>query len=289
MNATTRKLISLAAVVFLVTILISAPAPCIARVWGIQPATNRIVVVDPVTGNVLSGFTPPGGALVSTQEFGGLTIAEGGNVLLYQNPVANPTSLFRINPNTGSLLSTEFMPAASSNPQFRAGLSYQTGAGTLGQNAVFAINDGGPVQRQDGYGNATLIDHTPPGATYAGALGGDDTGRLFLAVDNPNGSIVEFNPFVANSIINSYPTPVGIGIVGGLAFDGVSLYLSDLNSRLYTLNPSTGAVISNVLVQGGALIGLGAHIPEPATMSSIALSVWLLAGTLRRRRDRRHA
>ena len=123
MNATTRKLISLTAVVFLASISISAPGPCFARVWGIQPATNQIVVVDPVTGSVSSGFTPPGGALTPTQEYGGLTIAEGGNVLLYQNPVANPTSLFRINPNTGALLSTEFMPAASSDPRFRAGLS----------------------------------------------------------------------------------------------------------------------------------------------------------------------
>jgi hypothetical protein len=210
-------------------------------------------------------------------------------VLLYQNPVANPTSLFRINPYTGSLISTEFMPAASSAPEFRAGLSYQTGAGTLGQNAVFAINDGGPVQRQDGYGNPLLVDQTPPGATFAGALGGDDTGRLFLAVSNPGGSIVEFNPFVPNSIIATHPTPSGIGIVGGLAFDGVSLYLSDLNSRLYTINPDTGAVIRSVLVQGGPLIGLGAYVPEPATTSSIALSVWLLAGTGRRRRDRRRA
>jgi len=255
-------------------------------VWGIQPATNQIVVVDPVTGNVLSGFAPPGGALVPTQEFGGLTIAERGRVLLYQNPVANPTSLFRINPNTGSLISTEFMPAAS-NPEFRAGLSYQTGAGALGQNAVFAINDGSPVQRQDGYGNAVLVNHTPAGATFAGALGGDDTGRLFLATSNPSGLITEFNPFVPNSIIASHPVPTGIGTVGGLAFDGVSLYLSDLNRHLYTLNPNTGAVIRSVLVQGGPLIGLGAYVPEPATTSSIALCVWLWAGTVRCRCRRR--
>src|SRR6186997_3033487 len=101
MNPTAHKSITLCAVALLGTTLITVPTPCIARLWGIQPATNRIVVVDPVTGNVLSSFAPPGGALVSTQEFGGLTIAEGGNVLLYQNPVANPTSLFRINPNTG--------------------------------------------------------------------------------------------------------------------------------------------------------------------------------------------
>src|SRR6188472_2853872 len=111
MNRTARKLISVSAFVFLGTTLGTAPTSCFARLWGIQPATNQIVVVDPVTGNVSGGFVPPGGALTPTQQYGGLTIAEGGRVLLYQNPVANPTSLFRINPYTGSLISTEFMPA----------------------------------------------------------------------------------------------------------------------------------------------------------------------------------
>jgi hypothetical protein len=188
--------------------------------------------------------------------------------------------LFRINPYTGALLSTEFMPAANDITDFRAGLSYQSGAGVLGQYAAFAINDGAPVQRQDGYGNPVLVDHTPAGATFAGALGGDDMGRLFLASDS---AIVEFNPFVANQVIRSYPQPTGVGIAGGLAFDGVSLYLSDLSSRLYTMNPETGVVIRSVLVQGGSLIGLGA-IPEPGAIVLIAMGVLLTASGARRRR-----
>src|SRR6476660_321823 len=274
MNLTVLKRLPLGTIAIVGIILILSTAPCAAQLWGIQPATNRIVRVDPVTGNVLSGFTPPGGPLTSTQQVGWLTIVEGRNTLLYQNPFANPTSLFRINPNTGALLSTEFMPAAGV-PDFRAGLSYQTGAGVLGQNSVFAINDGGPVQRQDGYGNALLVDHTPPGATFAGAIGGDDTGRLFVAINN---GITEFSPFSPNVIIRSYSAPTGVGIVAGLAFDGVSLYLSDLNSRLYTMNPNTGAVIRSVIVQSGPLIGLGARVPEPTGVSLIGLRAWLLAG-----------
>src|SRR5436190_23937691 len=107
MNLTALKRMQSGAIGFAgVIILILSSAPCVGQLWGIQPATNRIVRVDPVTGSVLSGFTPPGGALTPTQQFGGLTIAEGRSTLLYQNPVANPTSLFRINPNTGALLST---------------------------------------------------------------------------------------------------------------------------------------------------------------------------------------
>ena len=282
MNRTKRSLISCGGFVVIgAAIFISTCTECLGRVWGIQPATNSIVVVDPVTGGVSGGFTPPGGALTPTQQFGGLTIAEHGAVLLYQNPVANPTSLFRINPNTGSLISTEFMPAANDIPDFRAGLSYQSGAGAVGQNAVFAINDGAPVQRQDGYGNAVLIDHTPAGATFAGALGGDDTGRLFLA---SSGMIIEFNPLVANQVIRSYSQPAGMGIAAGLAFDGVSLYLSDMNSRLYTIHPDTGAVIRSVLVQSGSLIGLGAYVPEPGTIALVALGACIAACRGGRRR-----
>ena len=58
--------------------LISAPAHCVAQLWGIQPATNRIVQVDPATGATFGGFTPPGGALIASQQFGGLTMAEHG-------------------------------------------------------------------------------------------------------------------------------------------------------------------------------------------------------------------
>ena len=90
---------------------------------------TEIVRVDPTTGAILSAFTPPGRALMPTQMFGGLTIAEHGAVLLYQNPVAHPTSLFRINPDTGALLTTEFMPAATGTTEFRAGLSFESGAG----------------------------------------------------------------------------------------------------------------------------------------------------------------
>lgn len=276
MNRNRPNRISLRAVlsVGLVVACSSMPRQSVGQLWGIQPATNRIVRVDPVSGNVLSGFTPPGGLLQPTQQFGGLSIAEHGNTLIYQNPVANPTSLFRINPDTGALLSTEFMPATAP-PEFRAGLSYQSGAGLGGLNAIYAINDGSPVQRQDGYSNSTLVNHTPSGATFAGALGGDDTGRAFLAFGT---GIIEFDPFNVNVTIRNLPAPIGAA-VGGLAFDGQFLYLSDLNGRLFTLNPNTGAVLRNVVVSTGPLIGLAARIPEPGTAITCAICVALIFST----------
>jgi hypothetical protein len=214
------------------------------------------------------------------QLFGGLTIAEEGSVLLYQNPVANPTDLFRLNPDTGALLSTEAMPPAG-DPDFRAGLSFESGAGIAGADAIFAVNDGAPVQRQDGYGDVTLADHVPAGATFAGALGGDDNGRHFLAAIEMNGVIWEYDPSTPNVILNTIPAPLGLeSPVGGLAFDGERIYLSAVDGRLWTLDPDTGAVLNAVLVDGGrGLIGLAARrVPEPAALLLMALAsaaVWL--------------
>jgi hypothetical protein len=234
------------------------------QLWGILPARNQIVRVDPTTGVVFNGFTPPGGVLMPTQQFGGLTIAEHGAVLLYQNPEANPTDLFRINPDTGALIATSFMPPVAGNPEFRAGLSFESGAGVGGADAIFAINDGGPVQRQDDYGDLTMSNHSPQGALFAGALGGDDNGRHFVATIQ---NIREFSPTTPNLTLGTIPMPplpLFQGPVLGLAFDGERIYLSDSGRRVFTIDPDNGAVLHSVVVNDGILIGLAARfVPEP--------------------------
>lgn len=253
-----------------------------AVVWGIQPASNKIVQVDPETGQVMSGFTPPGGALTVDQLFGGLTIAEQGETLLYQNPVTNPTDLFRIDPSNGSVKSVEFMPAVADNPEFRAGLSFQSGAGINGADAIYAINDGMPAQRQDGYGNPLLVDHTPSMASFAGALGGDDQGRQFIAITEVmdmalSFSIVEFDPVSANTVLNTFPLTAA-DTAGGLAFDGSHLYYSDQSGQLITLDPNDGTVLNSVLVAGGPLIGLAAlRVPEPGSLLLLGILGLMMA------------
>jgi hypothetical protein len=260
----------------------AAPAAQAVHLWGILPARNEIVRVDPTTGATFNGFTPPGGVLQANQMFGGLTIAEHGAALLYQNPVANPTSLFRINPDTGALIATSFMPAAVGNPEFRAGLSFESGAGVGGADAIFAINDGAPVQRQDDYGDLTMSDHSPAGAMFAGALGGDDNGRHFVAVEPPG--IREFDPAAPNVTLNTIPFQRPIQPVVGLAFDGERLYVSDMDRRLLTIDPDTGAVLHSVVVADGALIGLAARfVPEPGTgMLAVVAGAGLMVGKRRR-------
>jgi hypothetical protein len=250
--------------VSMVSYLVATTAEA-GQVWGILPTANQIVQVDPETGRLLGGFLPPGGTLSPAQQFGGLTFAERGRTLLYQNPLANPTDLFRLNPNTGTLLSTEFMPAAAPESDFRAGLTFHSGAGIGGTDAIYAINDGMPVQRQDGYGNPSLVDHAGVQVAFAGALGGDDNGRHFVAAGN---EIQEFHAFYSDLVLTSFPLPPGTSnIVTGLAFDGTSVYLSDATGRLFTIDPASGDVLRSVAVEnGGVLIGLAARpIPEPGT------------------------
>jgi hypothetical protein len=265
----------------LVVSTIASPVHAV-QLWGILPARNQIVRVDPTTGATFNAFTPPGGALMPTQIFGGLTIAEHGAALLYQNPVANPTNLYRINPDTGALVATSFMPAVLGNPEFRAGLSFASGAGVGGADAIFAINNGGPVQRQDDYGDLTLSDHSPSGAQFAGALGGDDNGRQFVATVQ---NIREFSPTTPNLTLNTIPMP-SLPLfqlpVLGLAFDGERIYLSDSGQRVFTIDPDTGAVLHSVVVNDGTLIGLAARfVPEPG---SAVMAVMSCAGLLISRR-----
>jgi len=238
-------------------------------VRALDIGTNQIIRIDPTTGNVLGGFaTPdPGIELIS-----GLTFAEGGSTLLFQNdsPLGNPANLYRLNPSNGAVLNTHSMIPAP--PGQRGGLSFETGAGVAGADAIFAIMNGGGVDRQDGY-NGPVSTHFGPAPIFPGALGGDDAGRHFVF---SNGVIEEFNPLVPNAPpINSFQSP---GSLTGLAFEGTNLYATD-GTNLWTLNPNNGAIITVVQVIGVNLSGLAARqlsvvggeiIPLDTTMILVA-------------------
>jgi hypothetical protein len=217
-------------------------------VWGIQPDTGDILKIDPLTGTILDTFPAPD-ALTSAHRINGLSIAEEGNTLLYVNGGVNGNNLYRLDPDDGTVLTVESLSGFGGN---RGGLSFES----EGPDSIFAIDDGGPVDRQAGYGGP-LTDWTPSGAGFPGALGGDDNGRLFVY---RFGQIQEFSTTVANTQLNALPLPLGVNQLQGLAFDGVNLYASDSLGNLFTLDPDTGATLNQVTVAGGSLSGLGADI-----------------------------
>jgi ELWxxDGT repeat protein len=111
-------------------------------VWGVRPADGKIVKIDPRTGVVIFAFAAPGN-LLPTHTRIGLSMAEQGGALLYVNADDNPALLFRLNPLTGSVLSTETIPSSA----LYDGVSAQsfavvgTGQATLdGTNLDLGIN-----------------------------------------------------------------------------------------------------------------------------------------------------
>ncbi|MCH8923500.1 MAG: pre-peptidase C-terminal domain-containing protein, partial [Planctomycetes bacterium] len=212
-----------------------------ARLFGIQPVTDQIVQVDPTTGAILASFPAP---VPPDASVAGLSGAEHGATLIYQTSGANSTRLFRLNPADGAVLSEETM-----TPGARGGLSFESDI----TDYIYAIDDGGPVDRQDGFSGLVTPFFSVGNPSFPGALGGDDYGRHFVA---QGGTIVEFDPFTPDTQLNSIPAPGGSG-VSGLAFDGTNLFASYSGGSLYTLDPDTGDVLDVVIVVDGGLIGLG--------------------------------
>jgi hypothetical protein len=219
-----------------------------ATVFGVQPATGRIVSVNPANG-VTSFLAQPAG-LDGNDTRIGLSGAEGGAVLIYSNDDdGTDNDLQRYSPLTGALLSSH-----STGSWATDGLTYQSGA-------IFSSHSSVDVHKQIGYGASESTFATSSPSATIGALGGDDNGRSWQnCVD---GQIREFNA-TTGAIVNTFAAPA-TG-VQGMAFDGQFLYASNAAGLLFTLNAITGAVLNTVTVVGGALYGLGATVPEPATM-----------------------
>jgi len=214
-------------------------------VWGVQPATGEIVKFDPSNGSVLDSFSAPD-ALGPGHTQIGLSIADDGATLLYVNSDVDPTRLYRLNPDNGSVMSIETLTGTSVD-----------GLGFAGTDSIFLGRDGVDLRRQLGYGGA----ETTGWATGApsGGVGGDDTGRMFAYFPAIGGGVLgEFDMASdTDSLINTLPSPATD--IEGLAFDGEFLYASTNAGALYTLDPESGAVLNVVTPTSGALYGLAAR------------------------------
>jgi len=231
-----------------------------STVWGIQPSTQQIVQIDPTNGAIVGQFPAPD-ALAASHLFAGLSIAEGGNSLIYVNGQTDGDILYRLNPSTGAILSTETIPLGTSGVSlFRAGVSYES------PGTIFYADAGAGVDAQSGFGGR-LAQHLSNPVSIRGAVGGDGNGRQFVA-DSNLAQILEFDPFSLNTIINTIPSPSFS--LQGMAYDGINLYASDTAGILWTLDPDTGAVRRSTSVTGGELIGLGASL---ATNANVGLTL----------------
>ena len=133
-------------------------------VWGVQPSTAQIVILDPHRGSLVSQFAAPGNLMPAHTQIG-LTMGELGRTLYYINSDDDPTSLYRLDPFTGAIKSTETIAAANYD-----GLAFDAGK-------IFLGRDGVDIQRQTRAGDPTISEWAT--GSPNGALAGDDYGRMF--------------------------------------------------------------------------------------------------------------
>ena len=214
-----------------------------AAIYAAQPATGTIVQVDTNTGGLFGAYDAPDD-LQAGHVGVGLSGAEGGDVLLYGNgDGSTPDDLYRLDPTTGSVHSTEIGYSIGYD-----GLSYEELGGT---DYVFFSDSGIDIHRQED--TPARRPSSGPRALRSADWAATDRGREFGYFDD--GSIHEYDPATeAAPFTSTLPSPAAD--VQGMAFDGTNLYVSTASGSLYTLDPDTGAVLDGETVTGGALYGL---------------------------------
>ncbi|MCA9266302.1 MAG: PPC domain-containing protein, partial [Planctomycetales bacterium] len=134
-------------------------------IWAVQPESGDILTLDPSTGIIINRFAAPD-QLDAAHRNIGLSMAELGDVLLYVNSDVDANVLYRLDPDSGAVLSTETIDSGTYD-----GLSYHRGN-------IFWGRVGEDLRRQAGYSGPLADGWGTDSPTRS--VGGDDTGRLFV-------------------------------------------------------------------------------------------------------------
>lgn len=165
-----------------------------AVVWGVQSKSGQIIQIDPENGSVDATFSAPGSLAPNHRQIG-LSIADGGQSLIYINADDDASTLYRLDPDSGSALSTETVPNSLID-----GLAFKSAGGPF---TIYSENFDDPTHSftfNNKVGGGTgmwhlstgrqldgLANHSPPQNIYFGDFEDDFTGGDYMNL-NLNGT-----------------------------------------------------------------------------------------------------
>ena len=259
---------SAVAACFVVAVASVAVAGDIKLLWGVDTSGSgaQLVNFNPLTGAESARYN------LSTGGTGNHNIGLSGwtDELFYINGDVNPGNVIVIDPDNGSTLRT-FSISGGWNVN---GLGYFKAAGA---SSGYLYTSGCVVGDMHRY---SAVDGSGPTFFWGdydvtNAVGGDFGGRIFAPVLGQN-LICEASP-TADMSVATFPCSFAQQIVG-MAYDGVYLYASTTDNKVYTMNPNTGAV-QNTISMPYALWGLGStegtETPQPSPDIPLPAAAWM--------------
>ena len=283
-----------------------------ALLYGAQPSSGLIVVVDPDTGEIVNNFVPPEDApldsVVNSWDGDiGLTMGRVGRSLYYQNADTDPDHFYELDPKTGEVRKQQQVYPRwvdrynYDEPSLHlAGLAYYR-PDYFTENAVLlssSLSDGlEQVRVLNGDRDTFRFSDWRFFGGYwwrsslwgvARAVGGDDTRRAFGTrrqywwffddyFDYGTYSIMSIDPLESATPEVQFAAPNQY--IEGLAFNGSTLFASDSLGNIFHLSPTNGTIKKSVVVQGGGLYGLAvgprdAPVIVPGTHTPSPVPTW---------------
>ena len=254
-----------------------------AQVWGVNPLAtgSELISINPFTGVIQTAFSLGSTIATGNTEIG--LAGWGENELFYTNADLNNGMVYVLDPANGSTIRS----FSVSGGWEIDGIGYWSdGTDSYLYTSGCSVDDMHRYDAADGAGPQFYWSD----AYDPRAVAGDYGGKIFTyAQQEGTWGIYEVNPTV-NAALTWFAASPSTDVVG-MAYDGMYLYLSDTNNRLYTMNNS-GNVVSTLQMEYtlyglASTAGTGEPLPEPASI--LVLGVGMLglmgAGVRRRKQD----
>lgn len=203
-----------------------------ARLFAVDGFDYDIIELDPVTGDVLNRFTPPG------QPLGPDGLAYDGESLYFFGAFTSD-HIYKINPDNGDVLDSLFVPQFFDG--IVAGLGYSEGSIygiSLENKLIYKVDFETGI-----FSDPIALEAAGPGLTYAGNRGtmfgfGSETDDFLVN----NKFIFEIDPETGEEI-NSFAPPTD-DISFGMAYSkSLNILFVEAYPNVYALNPDDGSVL----------------------------------------------